>query len=103
MTADGLPLQTGREIGERIGARVIVVLVSPHEGAESEYRVAEQSSPRGRNVEGLDLRTLVRRTDDIPLGPRPPLSTTSPDHAVAFWVSKEFGVWNQERVKPRFR
>ena len=27
----------------------------------------------------------------------------SPFQAVAFWASKEFGVWNQERVKPRFR
>src|SRR5438128_29965 len=38
----------------------------------------------------------------MPSGPRPPLSTTSPDHAVAFWASKELGVWNQERVNPRF-
>src|SRR5437899_2778806 len=38
----------------------------------------------------------------MPLGPTPPLSTTSPDHAVAFWASKELGVWNQERVNPRF-
>ena len=26
-----------------------------------------------------------------------------PDQAVAFCASNELGVWNQERVKPRFR
>ena len=38
-----------------------------------------------------------------PLGPSPLLFTTSPDHAVASWASNELGVWNQDRVKPRFR
>ena len=36
-----------------------------------------------------------------PLGPRPPLFTTTPDQAVAFCWSNELGVWNQERVNCR--
>ena len=39
----------------------------------------------------------------LPLGPRPPLRTTTQFHGVAFWESNEFGVWNQERVNPKFK
>jgi hypothetical protein len=33
----------------------------------------------------------------------PPSFTTTPLHGVANWESKELGVWNQEREKPRFK
>ena len=36
----------------------------------------------------------------LPLGSRPPLSTTTPFHGVANCESYEFGVWNHERVNP---
>ena len=62
----GLLLKIGREIGKRIAARIIVVLVPPHESAEREHGVGiEQARPRRRDVEGLDLRTLVGRTNRI--------------------------------------
>ena len=39
----------------------------------------------------------------LPFGSRPPLLTTTPFQGVANWESNEFGVWNQERVKPKLR
>ena len=38
----------------------------PHESADSEYRVrAEEPRPGWCDVVGIDLRTLIRGTDDI--------------------------------------
>ena len=58
--------------------------------------------------EGAMLKVLICERwsagpTTLPLGSSPPLFTTRPDHAVAFWASKEFGVWNQERVNPKFK
>ena len=55
-------LQIGREIGKRIIARIIVVLVLPHPAAEREHAVGiENMSPHRRYVKRSDLRTLIRR------------------------------------------
>ena len=48
------------EISERVWAWVIVVSVPPNESAQAEYRSrTEESGPRGRDVESLNLRALV--------------------------------------------
>src|ERR1700729_954256 len=59
---DALPLQARwPEVGERIIARIVVVTVAPDEGSECKYGVgAEDVRPRGCDVEGADLRALVR-------------------------------------------
>ena len=64
---DSLALEVGREIVERVRARIIVVLIAPHKSAERKYcGRTEQARPRRCNVEGLDLRNLVRRSERIP-------------------------------------
>jgi hypothetical protein len=56
------------EIGERIGARIVVVLVVPHPSAGRKNGVcAKESCPGGSKVESSDLRALVRRANDIPV------------------------------------
>src|ERR1035437_5211159 len=62
-------LQIWREIVEWVGAGVIVVLVAADESAQGENRIgAEDASPGRRNIEGLDLRTLIRRTHGKAVG-----------------------------------
>ncbi len=90
--ADGFLLD-GAEVGKRIVAGVVVVLVAPDKAAQREHRIGiERPGPRWRDVEGLDLRALVGRAD------RDCRSESS--HVQV--VERQFGVWNQERVKPRF-
>src|SRR4029077_8715327 len=62
-------------------------LVPPDESTESEHRIgAERPGPRRRYVKSLDLRTLIRGTDDVSFGinsavvdnkPRPSCSVLS--------------------------
>src|SRR5205807_10065601 len=48
------------EICEGVFARVVVELIAPDECADRKYCVRiEQASPRWRDIEGLDLGTLV--------------------------------------------
>ncbi len=65
--ADGFPLQAWRaEIGERILAWVIVVLIAPREGAQREHGVViEDVCPSWRDVVSADARTLVGRADGL--------------------------------------
>ena len=59
--ADGLELQIGLQVGERIIARIVVVLILPHKAPEREYRVrVHQPRPGGRHVERPDLGPLIR-------------------------------------------
>src|SRR5271154_943589 len=59
--ANGRRLQSGCGIGEGVCARVVVILIPPHEAAKREHRVhTDHSRPRWGNVECSDLRTLVR-------------------------------------------
>ena len=54
-------LQIGREIGERVIARIVVVLILPHPAAEREHAVGiENTSPDRRNIKRSDLRPLIR-------------------------------------------
>ena len=50
----------------------------------------------------LILRPLVRRPNRTRSAETAIVHHQS-DHAVASRMSKEFGVWNHDRVKPRFR
>src|SRR5207245_1257427 len=62
---DGLLLDRA-QVGERIVAGVVVVLVAPDKTAEREYRIwVERTGPGRSDVEGLDLRSLVGRADGI--------------------------------------
>ena len=67
--ADGLRLKVGSEVGKRVLARVVVVLVAADESADGKdgSRI-EQTNPRWRDVEGLDLRALIRRADGHSVG-----------------------------------
>ncbi len=54
--ADGLTLKVGYEVGEWIGARVIVVLILPRETAEGEHGVRiDQARPARREINVLIL------------------------------------------------
>src|SRR3984957_3341331 len=57
------------EVPEGIGARIVVVVVPPHEAAQrQDGGRAKQVRPDWRDVECLDLRALVRRTQRIASG-----------------------------------
>jgi len=59
-------------IGERIAAGIVIVLVAPDKGAECEHgRRIDQSCPGRSDIEGLDLRTLIRRSHHIAVGVEP--------------------------------
>ena len=67
--ADGLRLEIGSIIGEGICARIVVVLIPPHVGAQGKQScVTEQVVPRRGDIEGLDLRALVRGADRQAVG-----------------------------------
>src|SRR5450755_4322913 len=56
----------GAEVGKRIAAGVVVELVSANKGTQGKNGGrAEQPRPGWRDVEGFDLRTLIRRPHDI--------------------------------------
>ena len=46
--ADGLRLQVRGEIGERIGAGIVVVLIAPHESAEGKHGVGADAGASTR-------------------------------------------------------
>ena len=59
---DALTQQIRRKICKWIGARIVIVLVLSQEPAECKYRVRiDYPRPRRSDVEGLDLRALIRR------------------------------------------
>src|SRR5208282_3058968 len=61
--SNGLQLQFGCLVGKGISARVVVVLILPHETAQREDRLLiNQACPRRRDVERSDLRTLILRS-----------------------------------------
>ena len=68
--SDGFPLKVdGAEVSKRIAARVVVELVPANKGTQGKHRGrTEQPRPGRRDVEGFDLRTLVRWSDGIPVG-----------------------------------
>ena len=50
------------QVGKRIVARVIVILVVPHVSADGEHGIRiQEADPRRRNVKGPDLRALIGR------------------------------------------
>src|SRR5208337_106787 len=58
--ANGLALDIRLEVGERIAARVVVVSILAHPPSQREHGVGiEEARPSGRNVNRLDLRTLI--------------------------------------------
>ena len=66
--ANGVQLQIRGLIGKGVRARVVVVLIAPHKSAQSEDRSGiDQPGPRRRDVECSDLRTLILRSNRLPV------------------------------------
>src|SRR5208283_5518722 len=60
----GLDLEIRSKVFQRGGARVVVVLVLANPATQRVYRTrADQVGPCRRNIEGLDLRALVRGSE----------------------------------------
>src|ERR1700691_2705281 len=54
----------GRQVGEWVGARIVVVLILPHKSTEGEHGLRiDKTSPDGRNVKRCDLRALIGRAN----------------------------------------
>ena len=97
--ADSLSLEIGREIGKRIPARVVVILIPPHGHAEGKRRARiEQAHPGWRDVVGSDFRTLILGTDRQAVGTETPVvrHQSGPPRCV-------FGVVRIGRLEPGAR
>ena len=95
--ADGLGLQIRNQVREGISARVIVVLILPHEAAERKYGVrVEQAGPGRRNVKRADLRTLVGRAHRHTVRSKPSVIRHQPGPC-----SCVLGVERIRRLEPR--
>ena len=67
--ADALALEIGGKIRKRIRARVVVVLVLAHEGADGKHGLrADQVNERWSDVEGSDLGMLIGGANQIAVG-----------------------------------
>ncbi len=86
-----------REIGERIAAGIVVVLIAADESAEREDGIGiDQPRPRRRDVEGLDLRALVGWTNQIAIG-----IEAAVVHGQSVPRRREFGVVGIGGLEPR--
>ncbi len=75
--SNALRLNIRAEIRERVGAWVVVITVVSNEEAEGEHGGrTDQVIPRRREVKRLNLRALVRGTDNVTVG----IETAVVDH-----------------------
>ncbi len=62
----GFGLQIRRQVSKWIGARIVVVVIAPHKSAHIQHRrLIQQPGPGRSDVERLDLRPLVGRSDKV--------------------------------------
>ena len=101
---DGFGLKTRNQIGERVIAGIIVELILPRKTSQGKYGIRiDHMRPSWRNVEGSDLRSLIRRSYHFAVGPEPTVVSHQPGPCVRVCASNELGVWNQDRVNWKFR
>src|SRR5579864_3037449 len=65
--SESLRLEVGAEVVERIAARIVVILIFPHEAAKCKHGIgADQAGPSWRNIKRLNLRALISRAERCP-------------------------------------